>query len=69
MKDPFEADKIKKCFDLVLKFFKDDYIKTIWWFSSKNANFGGSEPSRLMNQGRVDKVLKFIETSLEENER
>lgn len=57
-----------KCAALLRGFFESEE-KVADWFSTKNLNFGGSAPIDLIKRHRGHKVLRFIETSLEENKR
>lgn len=47
-------------------FFKS-YEQVSAWLSIKNLNLGGLSPRQLIFEGREETVLKFINTSLEEN--
>lgn len=58
--------KQQECFNLVLDFFKGDEIKTNYWFKTYNPLLGAT-PSILIERGRIDKLLKWIEVQIEEN--
>lgn len=59
--------KAQRCYDLVKEFFKGDSKKTIQWFHEFNSGLGYSRPIEMINNRRSDKLLKFIESALEEN--
>ena len=61
--------KSQKCYDLVRQFFKDDNKKTINWFHEDNSSLGGTKPINMIKSGRVDKLLTFIRSSLNDNFR
>ena len=42
-------------------YFQNDYAKTSFWLTTRNLNFGGQEPLRLIHMGRGQKILDFIE--------
>ena len=53
-------------YSLVYEHFKDSK-KADAWFMTKNPHLGMSSPFDLIDNGRGDKVLRFIESSLSEN--
>jgi hypothetical protein len=55
--------------NLVLGFFKNDQIKTMLWFSMPNHLLGEVSPKDMIRMGRFKKLLKFIQTALDENQR
>lgn len=61
-----EIDKIKaeKAINLVKDFFKGNYIQTKLWFCVPNPLLGNQVPKDMINSGRVDKLLDFIESQL-----
>ncbi|MEE8484078.1 MAG: hypothetical protein V3S46_05725 [Nitrospinota bacterium] len=52
--------------NLVGTFFKDKQ-KTILWFSTSNPMLGSLPPRDMIRLGRFKKLLKFVQTALEEN--
>ena len=54
--------------NLVDGFFKDK-DKTILWFSIPNPLLGDMTPRDLIRVGRFKKLLNFIQTAIEENQR
>lgn len=54
--------------NLVYGFFKNKE-KTILWFSIPNPLLGGMTPRDMIRLGRFKKLLNFIQTSLDENQR
>jgi len=62
-----EIYQVRKCFELVLDFFKDEPYKAIYWFTLENPGLGMIRPIDLMESGRTHKLLAFIESSLKEN--
>ena len=55
--------------NLVVGFFDKDMQKTILWFGMPNPLLGGISPRDMIRIGRFKKLLKFIQTALEENKR
>lgn len=55
-----EKDMIDQCYSLVLTFFKNDKKKTDLWFKCGNPHLGGASPNKMIEKGRVEKLLKFI---------
>ncbi len=53
----------------VLKFFDNDTVKTTKWYETPNHLLGDVTPTFLMMIGQDHKLIQFIETSLDENER
>lgn len=60
-------NKAQEAFDLIKEYFKGDSRKTINWFHEINPSLGGIRPIEMINNGRSDKLLKFIRSSLDEN--
>ena len=58
----------KKILDLLMIFFQNNLVKVMAWLTTENFNFGGTKPIRLIESGRSKKVLRFIESSKDENE-
>jgi hypothetical protein len=54
--------------NLVGHFFKDR-DKTMLWFQVPNPLLGNIAPRDMIRIGRFEKLLKFIQTALSENER
>lgn len=54
--------------NLVYSFF-NDHEKTILWFSIPNPHLGGISPKNMIRIGRFRKLLHFIQTALDENQR
>jgi hypothetical protein len=54
--------------NLVAAFFQDEK-KTIVWFFMPNPLLGGISPRDMIRVGRFKKLLNFIQTALEENQR
>lgn len=54
--------------NLVAEFF-NDREKTILWFSTPNPLLGDISPRNMIKIGRFHKLLKFIQTALNENSR
>jgi hypothetical protein len=55
--------------NLVAGFFNKDEKKTILWFSTPNPLLGDMSPRDIIRIGRFKKLLKFIQTALNENKR
>jgi uncharacterized protein (DUF2384 family) len=55
--------------NLVAGFFKEDQEKTIFWFCMPNPLLGGMSPRDMIRVGRFKKLLNFIQTALDENQR
>ncbi len=54
--------------NLVAGFFQDQG-KTIIWFFMPNPLLGGMSPRDMIRVGRFKKLLNFIQTALDENQR
>jgi hypothetical protein len=54
--------------NLVASFFQDQG-KTIVWFFMPNPLLGGMSPRDMIRVGRFKKLLNFIQTALDENQR
>lgn len=54
--------------NLVAGFFKDQE-KTVLWFCMSNPLLGGMSPRDTIRVGRFKKLLKFIQSALDENKR
>ena len=52
--------------NLVANFFKDQH-KTVLWFQLPNPLLGNISPRDMIRVGRFAKLLKFIQTALDEN--
>lgn len=55
--------------NLVAGFFGKDINKTVLWFSTPNPLLGNMSPRDVIRVGRYKKLLKFIQTALNENTR
>lgn len=55
--------------NLVTEFFEGDAEKTALWFNMPNTLLGGMSPKDMIRVGRFKKLLKFIQSSLEDNTR
>jgi hypothetical protein len=51
----------------VLKFFEGDTKKALLWFATPNPMLGDITPTDMATMGRVKKLLKFVETAVNEN--
>lgn len=60
-------NKAQQCYDLVKEYFKGDNKKTMAWFHEENPGLGYTRPIEMINNGRSDKLLRFIESLLEDN--
>jgi len=58
---------VDEIFRLVTEFFKGDNDKAYVWLYTANPNLGNISPFDMMAMGRVEKLKKFVITSLEEN--
>lgn len=54
--------------NLVANFF-DDERKTMLWFQTPNPLLGNVSPKAMIRAGRYKKLLKFIQTAVDENVR
>jgi len=54
--------------NLVGTYFNDPH-KTVLWFQISNPLLGGMSPRDMIRVGRFKKLLKFIQTALDENKR
>jgi hypothetical protein len=54
--------------NLVGSFFNDEH-KTVLWFQTINPLLGNVSPKAMIRAGRFKKLLKFIQTALDENNR
>lgn len=54
--------------NLVGSYFKD-HDRTMLWFQVSNPQLGGMSPRDMIRVGRYKKLLKFIQTALDENNR
>ena len=55
--------------NLVMGFFNKNQEKTVLWFSIPNPLLGDISPKDMIRMGRFKKLLKFIQTALDENQR
>jgi hypothetical protein len=63
MKDlkPFDRDTHKKIIDTVLEKFHFDLVLTIEWILKPEPALGGVPPLGLLQTGRHEELLKFVE--------
>ena len=54
--------------NLVGSFFNDP-DKTVLWFQISNPALGGMKPKDMIRYGRYAKLLRYIQTALDENKR
>lgn len=54
--------------NLVAGFFKDQ-DKTMLWFQTPNPLLGNVSPAEMIKMGRFLKLLRFIQTALEDNRK
>lgn len=54
--------------NLVASYF-NDVEKTVLWFQVSNPLLGNMSPRDMIRLGRFKKLLKFIQTALDENQR
>jgi hypothetical protein len=54
--------------NLVGSYFKDEN-KTMLWFQIPNPQLGGMSPRDMIRVGRFKKLLRFVQTALDENIR
>lgn len=59
--------KCQQAYDLVYDYFKGDKAKTAMWFEVPNPALGGISGKQMIRNGRVDKLLKFIESAIAGN--
>jgi len=52
---------------IVILYFKDEPWGAILWFTTPNPMLGGVTPLYLIESGRHDKVIKFVQSAIEEN--
>ncbi len=62
--DSYLGNQLKdrnKVIDLLIKDHKMDYDSAITWINSVNFNFGLSTPETLIQAGKTDKIILFLE--------
>ncbi len=64
---PSERERVLKAWHLIEEHFKGDGQKANAWFKTQNPLLGDVSPYWMIYVGRIDKLLKFIETQLEGN--
>lgn len=62
-----KVEEIIKPFGKIQRFFDSNIEKTIIWFHTLNQNFGNISPLEMVRSGKLDKLNKFIDQSLEES--
>lgn len=67
----YENDKKKILYarKLIKEYFKGNPIKTDLWFNMKNPILGDISPNDMIRFGRINKLILWIESALEENKR
>ena len=60
-------DTVLKVRSLIYQYFNGDSEKVILWLDTPNPNLGNISPDEMINLGRVENLLKFVETQLEES--
>lgn len=60
----FEREKL---FNEILKLLGNEQ-KVYIWFGAENPHIGGARPIDLLKIGREEKLIKFVENALSENE-
>jgi hypothetical protein len=60
------AEEIRR---LVLEFFAGNEEKTDLWFSTPNPLLGGISPGKMIALGREDRLLRFVQDQLAENQK
>lgn len=63
-----EGRMVKEIRRLVLNFFEGNEEKTGAWFTSANPLLGGISPDKMISMGREDRLMRFVQTQLAENE-
>jgi hypothetical protein len=61
--------KVWRASALVTQFFKGDAVMAQLWLESPNPLLGNFSPLRMLELGRLEKLVEFIEQQLRENER
>ena len=61
------SETIDKIEELVSEFFKGDPEKKRLWMRTENPHLGDISPNFMIEIGREDKLLKFIEASRDQN--
>jgi hypothetical protein len=64
---PIECKGMKYVFERISKSMSWDEDKTILWLDTENPLLGGATPIRLAESGRIHKLVKFVESCLEDN--
>lgn len=67
MRRNYEGTTVYKCYQLVSKYFNGNIQKTVTWFYTKNPGIGNILPTEMIDRGREEKLLKFIQSQLEGN--
>lgn len=60
--------RIRKIYQLLARFFRWDMGKVNDWLNFPNPLLGDIRPITMIELGREEKLLRFIETQLSENE-
>lgn len=61
-----EREKIIKARNLIQAYFNGHDQKKVIWFKTKNLNLGNLSPNQLIQWGKIDKLLMYIESRLYE---
>jgi len=64
-----EREKIKYARKMIKEHFNGSPVKTDLWFRLENPMLGGKSPNDFIRIGRIDKLLLFIESAIDENKR
>ncbi len=59
---------MKRLIRFLHSYFKDD-VKIALWLETPNPALGRVRPLDMVAAGRIDKLLKFVESALEENKK
>lgn len=66
-----EAEQLKidfaMCISRLVEFFDYDYQKLFTWFYHSNPLLGHTSPFVMMQNGRLPKLIKFINSQLDGN--
>lgn len=68
MTDPIRLNPTTIEIIVGLHIFFDDYEKICHWLMAKNIELGDMSPIQLIRNGRDEKVLKYINSKLEDGE-
>ena len=60
---------LEEAFEAIRDHYNGDFNKTLRWFYYENLLLGNIRPMEMIINGRTNKLIKFIENTLEENQR